>query len=337
MQIVEIFINEKSWNNNNYQDFEDLKDIVDVFRRMLSLIIEKNKSYPSLNLFFDEKGLDAFLNNEDVKTYERQNLKQILQRLKKAKDWQEIEFKQHSYQDSFYYLDLSNCKIEPVYNTLAEITHRKLEKEDCTFLILNFGNSPYGREKFLSLLKKSRTELPKTTHIQQIDTVEELKKWLRVEIEWKNVLKSSEFGNIKSIYEQSQLNNFDFNSWNPSSNYLPLTEISNYLVDNDWDKFRLYLRSNASQKNSLISEMAQKVAIINGYSFDNKVSDLNKTKDKIRQIYSAGETRNKIYLSVDFEKGAYEICDFQGTHLGEFLFDEKPNGEADKSHNIRIN
>ncbi|WP_375561258.1 hypothetical protein ACE193_01520 [Bernardetia sp. OM2101] len=130
MQIVEIFINEKSWNNNNYQDFEDLKDIVDVFRRMLSLIIEKNKSYPSLNLFFDEKGLDIFLNNEDVKTYERQNLKQILQRLKKAKDWQETEYKQHSQQDNFYYLDLLNYKIEPVYNTLAEITHRKLEKED---------------------------------------------------------------------------------------------------------------------------------------------------------------------------------------------------------------
>ncbi|WP_375561257.1 hypothetical protein ACE193_01510 [Bernardetia sp. OM2101] len=203
-------------------------------------------------------------------------------------------------------------------------------------MILNFGNSPYGREKFLSLLKKSRTELPKITHIQQIDNIEELKKWLRVEIEWKNCLEPSKFEEIKKKYEKSKLNNFDFNSWNPSLKYLPLTEISNHLVDNDWDKFRLYLRSNASQKNSLISKMAQKVAIINGYSFDSKVSDLNKTKDKIRQIYSAGENRNKIYLSVDFEKGAYEICDFQGTHLGEFLFDEKLNGKADKSHNIRI-
>jgi hypothetical protein len=341
MQLVEIFINESSWNSKNYKDYDILKENVDIFRQMLSLIIEKNKSYSSLSLFFDEKGLDAFLNDEDVKTFERQNLKQILQRLKKAKDWQETEYKQHSHQDNFYYLDLLNSKIELVNNTsLAEITHRKLCKEDSTFLVLNFGNSPYGREKFLSLLKKSRTELPQITHIQQIDTVEELRKWLRVEIEWKNCLESSKFEEIKEIYEKSFLNSFDFNSWNPSSTYLPFAEISNHLVNNDWNSFRNKLRSKANEKMSVISQIAKQVATINGYIYDEKISKLNHTKEHKREIYSAGENRNKIYLSVDFETGGYEICDFQGKHLGEFWFDGIRSKEEDKKgkrkHDIKI-
>lgn len=122
-------------------------------------------------------------------------------------------------------------------------------------------------------------------------------------------------------------------------NVLPNKNISNLLVDNDWNQFRQQLKKHPENKNAMIQEMAANVAEINGYQFNQFLSSHNqKIKKSLRFIYEAGEGSQKIYLSTDFEKGAFEVCNYQGKHQGEYNFNEEKTGEADKSgkHNIDL-
>lgn len=135
-------------------------------------------------------------------------------------------------------------------------------------------------------------------------------------------------------------NSFDWGNWQPSlDNLLPVVNLSNKLVENDWNKFREELRHLSSpEKNAKIEEIAKNVAEINGYTYDQEVSAYNKTKNKLRSIYAAGSSRHKIYLSTDFETGAFEVCDHKGQHLGEYSFRGDQTKEADNSgqHNIKL-
>jgi len=116
---------------------------------------------------------------------------------------------------------------------------------------------------------------------------------------------------------------------------LPKKKISNQLVDNDWNQFREQLAQHPDSKNTMIKEMAANVAEINGYQFNQHLSSHNqKITKSLRFIYEAGEGNQKIYLSTDFEKGAFEVCNYQGTHLGEYSFNEEKTGKAKADHNI---
>jgi hypothetical protein len=201
--------------------------------------------------------------------------------------------------------------------------------------LINFSNSRFQHNKFLSILKKSYNQLPELTHIPQIDTLKELKTWLRLEIDIRNVIEeSSKFEEIKTQFIQF---NFDFEQWNPTENYLPLAKISNLLVADDWGSFRAALRKNAQEKIAIIGTIAKQVALINGYHYNEVISKLNSNAGQIRQIYSAGKNKNKIYLSVDFETGGYEVCDFLGTHLGEYWFDgTQAQNDKPQDHSISI-
>ncbi|TGO03189.1 hypothetical protein PN36_11160 [Candidatus Thiomargarita nelsonii] len=122
-------------------------------------------------------------------------------------------------------------------------------------------------------------------------------------------------------------------------NLLPNKKISNLLVDNDWIQFREQLKKHPENKNAMIQEMAENVAEINGYQFNRFLSSHNqKMKKSLRFIYEAAEGSQKIYLSTDFEKGAFEVCNYQGKHQGEYNFNGEKTGEADKSgkHNIDL-
>ena len=119
--------------------------------------------------------------------------------------------------------------------------------------------------------------------------------------------------------------------------FLPKKKISNQLVDNDWNKFREQLAQYPDSKNALIQEMAANVAEINGYQFNQPLSNHNQKMTKsLRFIYEAGEGNQKIYLSTDFEKGAFEVCNYRGIHLGEYSFNEEKTGKAKSDHNILL-
>ena len=121
-------------------------------------------------------------------------------------------------------------------------------------------------------------------------------------------------------------------------NILPKKKISNQLVDNDWDKFREKLKLYPDNKNAMIKEMAANVAEINGYKFNPDLSSHNqKVKKSLRFIYEAvDEHNNKIYLSTDFEKGAFEVCNHCGKHQGEYSFNDRKTGDAQSNHDVYL-
>jgi hypothetical protein len=136
-------------------------------------------------------------------------------------------------------------------------------------------------------------------------------------------------------------NEFDWSKWQPSvDNLLPRVDLSNKLIEGDWEKFRNELRHLQSQeKNAIIEKLAKNVAEINGYSYNQRLSTHNQKRQKgLRSIYEAGVGKQKMYLSTDFETGAFEVCNHKGWHLGEYSFGGEQTKEADNSgqHNILI-
>jgi hypothetical protein len=132
---------------------------------------------------------------------------------------------------------------------------------------------------------------------------------------------------------------FNWSIWQPSlDNLLPRVNLSNRLVDNDWGNFMLELFTKPSnEKLAIIDKMARDVAEINGYTFNQPLSSHNqKVYKSLRAIYEAGQGNRKIYLSTDFEKGRFEVCDYRGKHLGEYNWNGEKTGDEKDKHGIRI-
>jgi hypothetical protein len=121
--------------------------------------------------------------------------------------------------------------------------------------------------------------------------------------------------------------------------YFPNLSYSDELVNGNWTNFydeqeRKKIFGSGS-KEAIIRNIAEKIAIRNFYTFNPAISSNNqKIKKSFRQIFEAGEGKQKIYLSTDFESGAFEVCDYRGWHLGEYLFSGKKEKGGDSSHNI---
>jgi hypothetical protein len=97
------------------------------------------------------------------------------------------------------------------------------------------------------------------------------------------------------------------------------------------------------QKTARLREIAAEVAFVNGYQFTQELSAINQRRSGgLRQIFAAeyAAGRDAMYLSTDFENaaGAFEVFDFRGHHLGEWLFSGARNKDADSSgrHDISL-
>ena len=81
-------------------------------------------------------------------------------------------------------------------------------------------------------------------------------------------------------------------------------------------------------------ELGKEVAMRNGYKYDENISRINTAG--IRKIYSSSSIP-KLYLSIDVEHGAFELCNDRGQHQGEYSYEgvaTDPVKRAD--HNIKI-
>ncbi|TAE11710.1 MAG: hypothetical protein EAZ95_13290 [Bacteroidetes bacterium] len=333
MQNAHIFINELSWNINHYQEPEQLKEAVSNFQRIFSYLIKKSKEYEQIYVFFKGEGIKSFL--QDITDFEVEDLQLIKERLKKSRDWQDAEYRQHNAQAMYYQLNFNALLLDCVNETtLAESAERKLQASQTHILLLNFQASSGSQNDFTSVIKQAFPTLPTLVHIAQSDSLQKVKEWVSLEIELRNVLENNElYQKIKLAYQAQK---FDFETWKPNENYLPLASVSDLLVKGDWQKFRQEIKEKESEKMAIISQIGRQVALLNGYSYSKEISDLNKSNNKKREIYEAGDGREKIYLSCDFESGGFEICDFSGTHLGEFGFHGRKTSEAKLDHSIKI-
>lgn len=82
-----------------------------------------------------------------------------------------------------------------------------------------------------------------------------------------------------------------------------------------------------NEKVALFRTYGKDVAELNFYKKKQNLSQINSNSNQIRDIYESQNTAgNKIYLSIDIEKGAFEVCNYRGHHLREILFNGDWNG-----------
>ncbi|MCC5944402.1 MAG: hypothetical protein JJT94_05660 [Bernardetiaceae bacterium] len=140
------------------------------------------------------------------------------------------------------------------------------------------------------------------------------------------------------------------NKFNP---YFPNLAYSNALIStklNAQEIWRLFYKSQkteqernqyeklfgAGTKIAVIRKIAKKIAKANLYKYDPDLSRYNSKKNTNKkdtpfQIFKQGYGKNLIYLSTDFEKGTFEVCNAKGKHQGEYRFDGMLNSKADKN------
>lgn len=76
------------------------------------------------------------------------------------------------------------------------------------------------------------------------------------------------------------------------------------------------------------------VAEINFYSFEEDISKAEfEATNKKRRVFGIIKNGSKQYLSIDFEKGMFEVLNDRGVHLGEYRFCGTKNKDADKDGN----
>jgi hypothetical protein len=120
-------------------------------------------------------------------------------------------------------------------------------------------------------------------------------------------------------------------------NLFPNNELAR-IISPTMTEIRNDSKLNVSMRNSLSLERGRIVALLNGYEYSEKVSNLNKSKNKIRHIYTSGTGTKQVYLSIDVKSFGYEVCSHDGTHIGECNFEGEFTKSADSKgkHSIRI-
>jgi Fe-S cluster assembly iron-binding protein IscA len=133
--------------------------------------------------------------------------------------------------------------------------------------------------------------------------------------------------------------NSEINVKNSLPIYFPNINYADRFV-NSWHDVTEEIRHlNGGEKVAKIEEVGREVARRNFYLYDNHISQRNqKETGKKRVIFRIGSGNHKIFLSLDFENGGFEVCDYRGHHLGAYGFHGKLIKEADTTgkHNIIV-
>lgn len=82
----------------------------------------------------------------------------------------------------------------------------------------------------------------------------------------------------------------------------------------------------------------REIARLNGWVEDKRLSCINSSEEKKRCIFRPEKFRHNdsAFLSIDFEKRAFELLDYAGRHLGEYSYlGEKRTGAKD-NHGIKL-
>lgn len=80
------------------------------------------------------------------------------------------------------------------------------------------------------------------------------------------------------------------------------------------------------------------VARLNGWIEDERLSSINSSDEKIRCIFKPNKFRHSdaAFLSIDFEKQAFELLDHRGKHIREISYLGKVNTEFKRGHDIKL-
>lgn len=127
-------------------------------------------------------------------------------------------------------------------------------------------------------------------------------------------------------------------TWNPAKDYFPRTDDANLsIVNSDWPSYyRSLYQLGGQDKIAACLTKGEEIARIHGYEYDSKISAKNSSKNVIRKIYSAGQGKDRIYLSIDIRHGHFEVCAHDGAHLGAYDFSGALQDGDEEDHSIRV-
>lgn len=147
---------------------------------------------------------------------------------------------------------------------------------------------------------------------------------------------------VKNLYDKDSTANFcylaDFTNCekrNPLENPMWNKDISKKIL-NDVD----FINISSEQRRALLIQYGTRIAEINGWEYNEKVSKLNTTNEHIRYIFcseSKFTSYPKAYLSIDLEgpEVCFELCDKKGHHKGEVSWNGERKEEKN-NHGIKI-
>ena len=123
-----------------------------------------------------------------------------------------------------------------------------------------------------------------------------------------------------------------------SAGYI-LPTISSPLPNVEWCTHYIDLQNDLIKKGQnkidVYRKVVSEVAYRNGYIKDDRLSRINSTTEKIRDIYANGE----IYISADVRHGRVEVFNSLGHHQGEYTYDNeyhKNSKDETGRHNIIV-
>lgn len=115
---------------------------------------------------------------------------------------------------------------------------------------------------------------------------------------------------------------------------LPNTDLTN-----DYKKIldEKLLGKNINERIPIILEVSSEVLRRNGYKYDDFLSSINSTKNKIRKIYKNDDS-SIIFGCIDIDTGSIEICYHNGKHNDEYGYDNESHNKHDNTggHDIKL-
>lgn len=101
--------------------------------------------------------------------------------------------------------------------------------------------------------------------------------------------------------------NFDWANWLPSKNPAPAHEVIK----------RLKKYHTTAKGDPYLIKWGYIVAVLNGASFNKSITNINKIKKRVNDVFQAGVNKGKdtIFFSIDTENGLLEIYDYRGIHF----------------------
>jgi len=97
------------------------------------------------------------------------------------------------------------------------------------------------------------------------------------------------------------------------------------------------LKKGRQEKTQIYRRYGELFANMNGYVFNDHLSKINTTDEKIRDIYIAGNSNHTRFISIDVENGGFELCDYDGTHLRTCgWLGEEISAAKIKTHSIKL-
>ncbi len=133
-----------------------------------------------------------------------------------------------------------------------------------------------------------------------------------------NELTNFSLPRLFSIGHRRMINIFLNNQgWKPSITKFPFAKEASDCYKESC-KTELDKCKGGQEKIEIYRQFGELFATMNGYTFEEELSKWNTDNEHIRDIYWAGNSNHKRFISIDVENGGFEFCDYDGTHLGAF-------------------